>query len=99
MTARFPGRGDATVASVLLLLLACVACRGPDAPVGAGAKCRYIDGADACSMVPQRFTCECDGRIVPVAPGDEQPVCGAILTRCQGRVVRYQPVASFADVK
>jgi hypothetical protein len=49
-------------------------------------------------VVPQRFTCECDGRVVPVAADYDQPVCGAVVSWCLGRVTRYRPVQSFADV-
>lgn len=66
--------------------------------IGTGPRCSYIEGADACSMIPKRYTCECTGRIVPVAPSYSQPPCGAVRSWCEGRVLGYHEVASFQDL-
>lgn len=61
-----------------------------------GARCSYIEGADPRSMIPQRYVCECEGQIHPVPANFSQPACGLVRTWCDGRVLAYREVRSFA---
>ena len=94
--------GRVVARTLLFATLACACAASLPCPPSTtcatpGPRCRYIEGADACSNVPQRFTCACEGRVIDVDPSYAQPVCGAVLTWCVGRVVRYERVASFSE--
>jgi hypothetical protein len=81
VNAPMPKRKAAVLAIAFVLASSPVACvkRTP---------CGETVGADYCSMVPEHYTCECDGRI-ETPRKDEQPVaCGYVQTVCVGRVKR-----------
>jgi len=50
--------------------------------------CERTEGASACSMIPERYTCECAGRIEPAREGDQPIACGRVRTVCVGSVTR-----------
>lgn len=48
---------------------------------------RYVEGADACSMVPVTRQCRCDGtERAPTREEAQWPVCGQTLMMCDGEV-------------
>ena len=57
---------------------------------------RYAVGAHECSMTPEWYACDCDGKTrLPTAEEKRDAICGSVALICEGRVSGCKPAAGI----